>query len=79
MDEYDRVLDKREQDKAKPGFAGMPRKSWLCVETVWDDTKQAVASHRISNIPGGRAHCYFTGTRNHLPRCGYYELRFQYA
>lgn len=41
--------------------------TWLCIENHPTD------GLRISNLPGGPTHCYFTGT-THLADCGYVDL-----
>lgn len=41
--------------------------TWLCIENHPTD------GLRVSNLPGGLTHCYFTGTA-HLPDCGYVDL-----
>ena len=37
--------------------------TWLCIEQSDDGL-------RISNLPGGSRHCFFTSTPTHLPDCG---------
>ena len=43
--------------------------SWLCIEPTGPNRKGEI-SMRISNLPGGPAHCFFTGKAKHLPGCG---------
>ena len=37
---------------------------WLCIEN------NRIVGRRITNMPGGPNHCYFTGKETHLPDCG---------
>ena len=48
-------------------MAETPLQAWLCIERY---TSGKVRELRISNLPGGPAHCYFTGVTGHLPDCG---------
>ena len=49
---------------------------WLCIERH-SDGEGGPGVPAITNMPGGPAHCYFTGIgpgggqRDHLPDCGY--------
>ena len=41
---------------------------WLCIEN------HPIDGLRISNLPGGPKHCYFTSDATHLTDCGYMHL-----
>lgn len=43
---------------------------WLCIERTGDYLTPDGTDHRVSNLPGGPGHCFFTGKRKHLPGCG---------
>ncbi len=42
-------------------------RAWLCIERL---TNGEIRDSRISNLPGGPGHCFFTGVSGHLPDCG---------
>lgn len=44
--------------------------AWLCIERH-SDGQGGPGIPGVSNIPGGPAHCFFAGTGDHLPDCGY--------
>lgn len=46
------------------------QRAWLCVEPTGDYTSPDGTIPRVSNLPGGPAHCFFTGEADHLPGCG---------
>jgi hypothetical protein len=41
---------------------------WLCIQN------HPIDGLRISNLPGGPKHCYFTSGATHLIDCGYVNL-----